>query len=66
MLARTDVEGSLAYERSVRAFHANLRAFFYPLLFEGRPFEASTLCEMPSFAPQTGPSNRNNCSLTDS
>ncbi|MEO1336233.1 MAG: DUF3526 domain-containing protein, partial [Myxococcota bacterium] len=36
MLARTDVEGSLAYERSVRAFHANLRAFFYPLLFEGR------------------------------
>ncbi|MEL7371909.1 MAG: DUF3526 domain-containing protein [Myxococcota bacterium] len=66
MLARTDVEGSLAYERSVRAFHANLRAFFYPLLFEGRPFEASTLREMPSFAPQTGPSNRNNCSLTDS
>ena len=48
-LAETDVEAALAYERSVRDFHAELRAFYYPRLFEKRPFDPSAARARPEF-----------------
>lgn len=48
-LAETDVEAALAYEQSVRDFHAELRAFYYPSLFEKRPFDPSAVALRPEF-----------------
>ncbi len=48
-LAATDVSATLAYEQSVRDFHAKLRAYYYPKLFEDRPFEPSALPALPRF-----------------
>ena len=48
-LARTDVDATLAYEQLIRRFHARLRAFYYPRLFEERPFEAAALKGLPRF-----------------
>ncbi|MBC6428304.1 MAG: DUF3526 domain-containing protein [Cellvibrionales bacterium] len=49
-LARTDLRAALAYEERVRAFHARLRAFYYPGLFRGEPFEPSALARLPEFS----------------
>lgn len=49
-LARTDVQASLAYEARVRAFHVELREFYYPKLFRDEPFEPAALEAMPRFA----------------
>lgn len=51
-LARTDLRASLAYEARVRAFHAALRAYYYPKLFRAEPFDPAALATMPSFAPR--------------
>lgn len=48
-LAGTDLDASLAYERRVRDFHAELRAFYYPRLFLNTPFSASALDELPRY-----------------
>jgi ABC-2 type transport system permease protein len=48
-LARTDLEAALAYEARVRAFHAELRAFYYPRLFPNAPFERAELDALPRF-----------------
>lgn len=48
-LADTDAGAALAYEESVRAFHARLRAYHYPRLFEGRPFDGGAT--LPRFRP---------------
>ena len=48
-LARTDLEAALAYEARVRAFHAELRAFYYPRLFRNAPFERAELDALPRF-----------------
>ena len=39
-LAGTDMRASIAYEHSVRDFHANLRAWYYPRLFKSEAFDA--------------------------
>lgn len=52
-LARTDVAAALSYEQSVREFHTQLRAFYYPKLFEDRPFETSSVAPRPVFQPAT-------------
>jgi ABC-2 type transport system permease protein len=49
-LARTDMGAALAYEARVRAFHAELRRFYYPRLFRGEPFDAAALAGLPRFA----------------
>lgn len=49
-LARTDAATALAYEDRVRAFHAELRAFHYPLLFRDVPFDRAMLRDLPQFA----------------
>lgn len=48
-LARTDVAAQLAYQDRVRAFHARLRQFYYPYLFDERPFDAAAFDQAPSF-----------------
>jgi ABC-2 type transport system permease protein len=50
-LAGTDLRASLAYEARVRAFHAELRAFYYPRLFRGTAFDPAELRDLPSFEP---------------
>ena len=48
-LAGTDVTAVLAYENKVRAFHAELRAFYYPGLFGDQPFEEFAIENLPEF-----------------
>jgi len=48
-LAHTDLRAALAYEARVRAFHAELRAFYYPRLFRPEPFDGAELTGLPRF-----------------
>lgn len=48
-LAGTDVPATLAYEARVRAFHAELRNFYYPMLFRNEPFDPAALEGLPQF-----------------
>ena len=48
-LAQTDMRSAIAYENRVRAFHGELRAFFYPMLFGQQPYDATQLEELPQF-----------------
>lgn len=54
-LAGTDLPAALAYEASVRDFHARLRAWYYPKLFKAQPFEASALANLPEYQPRSLP-----------
>lgn len=49
-LAGTDLQAALAYEARVRAFHAELRGFYYPRLFRNEPFDMEALSALPRFA----------------
>lgn len=51
-LAGTDVTATLAYEQSVRDFHAGLRAWYYPRLFSDAPFDPADLADRPEYVPQ--------------
>jgi ABC-2 type transport system permease protein len=48
-LAHTDLRAALAYEARVRAFHAELRAFYYPRLFRAEAFDGAELTGLPRF-----------------
>ncbi|MBU2985002.1 DUF3526 domain-containing protein [Saccharophagus degradans] len=48
-LANTDAHASLEYEERVRAFHAELRAFYYPLFFRNVAFDRELLEDLPNF-----------------
>jgi len=51
-LANTDMRAALAYEQSVRNFHANLRTWHYPKMFESEAFDADqALLAVPVFEP---------------
>lgn len=52
-LAGTDAAAMIAYEDAVRAYHAQLRAFWYPLLFRDEPYDAAVLERLPAYAPPT-------------
>lgn len=54
-LAGTDLRASLRYEARVRAFHAELRAFYYPKLFLDQAFGPAALADMPRFAAPLRP-----------
>ncbi|MCA3256235.1 MAG: DUF3526 domain-containing protein, partial [Alphaproteobacteria bacterium] len=45
--AETDLAAQLAYQDRIRAYHARLRAYFYPFLFEKRPFTAADFAAIP-------------------
>jgi ABC-2 type transport system permease protein len=49
-VARTDVRSALEYDRRIREYHAQIRHFFYPLLFEEVPFSGETLAAFPTFS----------------
>lgn len=51
-LARTDARAMIAYEDRVRAYHAQLRAFYYPLLFRDVPYDPALLAGLPVFTPE--------------
>jgi ABC-2 type transport system permease protein len=48
-LADTDLTAQLAYQDRIKAYHAQLRRFFYPYLFEERPFTQADLAKMPVY-----------------
>ncbi len=50
-LAGTDAASMIAYEESVRDFHAQLRAFHYPKLFKDEPFDRDLLEGLPAYDP---------------
>ena len=52
-LAATDMRSAIEYENRVRAFHGELRSFFYPLLFQEQLFDPNKLTDLPQFYPGT-------------
>jgi ABC-2 type transport system permease protein len=50
-LAGTDTAAMIAYEERVRAFHAELRAFHYPLLFRDPLYDPAVLDRLPRYQP---------------
>lgn len=51
-LADTDTLSMIAYEDSVRAYHGELRAFYYPLMFPEEPFDRELLEALPAYSPK--------------
>lgn len=51
-LAETDAKAAWQYERDVRAFHAELRQFYYPLLFNDAVYDEAALATRPTFNPK--------------
>ena len=49
-IAETDMASALEYEMRIRDYHAQIRHFFYPLLFEEVPFERKNLEGFPVFS----------------
>lgn len=52
-LADTDLAAQLAYHERIGAYHTQLRRFFYPYLFEERPFTRADLAKLPVY--ENGP-----------
>jgi ABC-2 type transport system permease protein len=48
-VAGTDVRSTLEYDRRIREYHARIRHFFYPVLFEDVPFSPEKLNQFPRF-----------------
>ncbi len=49
--AASDLLAQLAYQDAVAAFHAQLRNYYYPYLFNERRFEAEDFARLPRFQP---------------
>lgn len=49
-LAGTDLRAQLAYQDRIAQFHGNLREFYYPYMFNDRPFRAADFAKAPRFA----------------
>lgn len=47
--AETDVSAGLDYDRRIRRYHDALRAFYYPLLFTEKPYDAEDLADAPIY-----------------
>lgn len=50
-LADTDPAAQIAYQDRVRAFHGQLRRFYYPYLFRDLPFDRADFARAPVFQP---------------
>jgi ABC-2 type transport system permease protein len=48
-IADTDIDGQLAYQSSIADYHAGLRQFYYPYLFEDRVFTNDDFAQIPSY-----------------
>lgn len=53
-MARTDLQAQLAYQDRIRAYHHQLREFYYTYLFRDRPFELSDFDKVPVFEDRPG------------
>ncbi|WP_262696447.1 DUF3526 domain-containing protein [Kordiimonas aquimaris] len=53
-LANTDVGSALTYQHRVRNFHAELRSFYYPLLFKNAAYRAEAFESLPEYDPAMG------------
>ncbi len=53
MIMHTDAASMIAYEESVRDFHAQLRAFHYPKLFKDELFDRDLLEGLPAYDPSS-------------
>lgn len=49
-IAQTDLKSVITYESKIREFHAQLRQFYYPLLFGDGAFDADNLQQRPNFS----------------
>lgn len=50
-LAATDPAAQIAYQDRIRAFHGELRRFYYPYLFRDKPFVRADFDRAPAFQP---------------
>lgn len=50
-LAQNNLESLLNYRKKVTQFHSQLREYFYPYLFNEKPFNAADFQAMPKFSP---------------
>ncbi|OJH39209.1 ABC transporter permease [Cystobacter ferrugineus] len=50
--ADSDLRAHLAYQRSIEAFHTRLRDFYYPYLFQERPFQKADFERLPRYQPR--------------
>ncbi len=50
-LAETDTQAMIAYEDRVREYHAELRAFHYPLLFRNPAYDPLVFGNLPRYRP---------------
>ncbi len=53
-MAGTDVRAQLAYQQRIRAYHRQLREFYYGYLFNNKPFGAADLALVPRWHPADG------------
>jgi ABC-2 type transport system permease protein len=51
-LADTDLEAQLAYQDSIAALHRRIRYFYYPYVFEERPFTREDFGRLPEYEPR--------------
>jgi ABC-2 type transport system permease protein len=51
-VADSDLQAHLAYQDSVTAFHRHLQDFYYPYLFNERPFMRKDFARAPVYAPR--------------
>lgn len=51
-LADTDALAQFAYQDSIAAYHKRLRSFFYPYLFDDRPFTRADFDKIPKYTPR--------------
>jgi len=48
-LADTDPHGQSAYQDGIRGYHRDLRRFYYPYLFNERPFDRADFARAPAY-----------------
>lgn len=53
-LAQTDLLGQLDYQDRIRAFHAELRRYYYPYIFNEQPFREADFANAPRWAARSG------------
>ncbi|MGK6354411.1 DUF3526 domain-containing protein [Sphingomonas sp. DT-207] len=54
-LAATDLQAQLAYQDRIRAYHRELREFYYGYLFLDRPFGKEDFARAPAFRAEEAP-----------
>lgn len=53
-IADTDLAAHLAYQDSIIAFHDRLKTFYYPYMFEERPFDRPDFAALPTYQGRPG------------